>query len=1232
VKDIAGRSALRYSIVSLLVVLSFCAARADVTGAISGTVRDSGQAVVPGARVTVVNVQTNVGQETTTAPDGSYHFLALQPGSYKITVTATGFQTYTNSGITLQVNDQLRADVTLQVGTVAEHIDVSASAVHVETENTQMGDVIDSKKMLALPLNGRSYLDLLGLQAGVAPDTAGTIGGDRPVSGGYDSNTGNISVNGQRETANAFLVNGGDVSEGRNLGAGLVPNLDSVEEFRLITNSFDAEYGKFSGAVMNAITKSGTNGFHGDVFEFLRNDMMDAQNYFLSGQPKSELHRNQFGFTAGGPFWKNKLFWFTDYQGTRQVQAAETGGLFLPTAAERQGIFDPTILTGVVDGTAGGTCPACGWPTELSTRLGYTVNAGEPYWTAGCNTLADGQAGTCVFPGGVIPQSAFSSAAVGTLPSIPVPNVTNGSFNYADNSGRNRITDNKIGERVDFNNQKTGNWSFYYHFDDSTNSQALGVSSTPGFPTITPTRAQEFVISNTKTVGPTAVNEARATFFRTSTHASTPTGPFQSLSSLGFDNSNGLGIITDGLPDTKQFMPRLFFPNFSVGPSDLITFQPNNTYMVSDGFTKVVNKHTLKFGGEFRYYQINERNLADVNGAFSFDGTVTGDGSIADQSFADYLIGAPSNNSGYTQAALQLLDSRTRYGGAYVQDSWKATPNLTLNLGLRWEVSMPLYDTQGKIQTWVKGEQSTVFPNSPTGLVYPGDPGIPKTLAPTRYNNIAPRIGLAYSPSFTDGVLGKVFGGPGKTSIRAAYGIYYTSVEDLNLFFEVADAPFGLFWTSPGAVDFSEPFRNRLDGGTDGEGQRFPFTVPIPGDPNNKNLSFNVYEPMSFFPGYDIHNELPYAEHFNFSIQRQLSPSTVLTLAYVGTEGHRLIEQEDVNPGNAALCFQLNALGAADASNPSAGGCAPQGEQDTYTLPLGAALGVGCNASLLPPTTSSPATQNCVYGTRNSLLKNNYCPGAQTLCFGNANTLTHLAANSIYHSGQVTIERKAGDLTLLASYTFSKAIDNSSAFNDLVNFQNPRLSRGLSDTDITHNFVASYIWAIPFDRAFRGAPKRLTQGWQIQGITHLATGFPIQMQQSGEDISLAGSSSTDMPDVVGPVQIVNPRDVNPNCPTQSGAGCYFLPQAFAHNTALGTFGTANRRFFHGPGINNFDMGVSKRLPITEAKALEFRVEFFNIFNHAQFFNPGGDIDGGSFGVVTNARAPRIGQLSAKFVW
>jgi hypothetical protein len=1221
------RFTLPYSIVLMLLVFVQNPAYADVTGSLTGVVRDPSQAVVAAAKVTITNTKTNLSQSTTTAADGSYHFLALAAGTYKLSVTASGFRPYsTTNEITVQVNDQLKLDVQLEVGTVAEEVDVTGNLVHVETESTQLGDVIDSQKMLNLPLNGRSYLDLLGLQAGVAPSGSVTIGGssgtgERAVSG-YIDNAGNVSVNGQRETANAFLVNGGDVSEGRNLGAGLVPNLDSVEEFRLITNSFDAEYGKFSGAVMNAITKSGTNGFHGDAFEFLRNDDLDARSFALP--TKSELHRNQFGFTAGGPFWKGRLFWFTDYQGTKQIQGAETGIVYVPTTAQMGGNFGPgafgtvnqsgQFVPNTVDGTAtpGATCPACGWPTELSTRLGYTVTSGEPYWISGCNTLANAQAGMCVFPNGVIPKSAWSPAAVGTLQYIP----GTASGIYSNNSQKNTVTDNKIGERVDFDNRKTGNWSFYYHFDDSTVFSALnnGGATVPGFPAGTPTRAQEFVISNTKTLGPSAVNEARATFFRTATHLDNPKGGQASLASLGFVTGAGsLGIIPDGYPNYPEYVPQIYFNNFAIGAPSLITFQPDNTYMASDGLSKVVGRHTLKFGGEFRYLQVNERNLASVDGAFVFNGTVTG------VDFADYLLGAPAPQGGYSQAALQLLDSRTRYGGAYAQDSWKATPDFTVNFGLRWEVSMPWYDTQGKIQTWVKGEQSTVFPNSPVGLVYPGDPGIPKTLAPTRYDNFGPRLGLAYSPSFTDGVLGKVFGGPGKSSIRASYGEYYTSVEDLNLFYEVADAPFGLYWSSPTPVDFTEPFRNRQNGlgAAGGEGQRFPFTIPTPGSPANKTLSFAGYEPMSYFPGYNIHNKLPYAEHFNFSIQRQLTPNTVLTMSYVGTAGHRLISQEEANPGVASYCQQLTAQGYTDVSA-GVTGCGPNAEQDVFTL----TPNVACAG---PP---------CIYGTRNTLLNPNYCPAAGTLCYGYGNTFTNLVANSIYNAGEVTVERKAGDVTFLAAYTFAKALDDSSAFADLVNFENAKLSRGLSSTDVRQNFVASYIWQMPFNRLVRG-PSWLTKGWQVQGITRFAGGFPIQMNQSVGDTSLAGSPSTDMPDLVGPVHIHNPRST-------PGTWTYFSQSSFAPTSCTltngvlagecGEFGTANRRFFHGPGFNNTDFGMTKIFPIREAMSFEIRGEFFNIFNHLQFTNPTGNVSDSSFGNVTGAQPTRIGQVSAKFIW
>jgi hypothetical protein len=1164
-----GRCLLTCTLLLLLITLLLPdMVRADVTGSILGVVRDRSNAVVVGAQVVATNVETNFSKTASSGPDGTYRILALPAGPYKVVADASGFQRYTTTDIDLKVNDQLRVDITLDVGGVQNQVSVEATAIQVQTESTQLGDVIESKKMLSLPLNGRSYIDLLGLQAGVAPASAGTIGGDRPVSGMLSA--GNVSVNGQRETANAFLVNGGDVSEGRNLGAGLIPNLDSIAEFRLITNSFDAEYGKFSGAVMNAITKSGTNGLHGDAFEFLRNDTLDARNFFVAA--KSELRQNQFGYAVGGPLLKNRIFWFTDYQGTRQVSGAETGVVSVPTLAQRQGSFDPATLTGTIDGTY--------WAQVLSQRLGYGVTNGEPYSFPGCTLTSD-----CVFPGGVIPQRAFSKPAVGILPYIPVGNIDPNAGLYADNSQKNRIQDDKAGQRMDFINQKTGNWSWYYHFDDSTVTSALPAASVSGFPALTPSRAQEIVMSNTKTLGPTAVNEARVSFFRTSTTTDKPKGSFASLSSLGFITGAGtLGINPSGPPGFPQYVPQLYFNNFATGEPTLTTTQPNNTWQLSDNFFKVAGAHSLKFGGEFRYLQINERNVCAPNGDFTFNGSVTG------VDFADYLLGATAVG-GYNQCSQQFLDSRSRYGGAYVQDSWKVRPNLTLNLGFRWEVSMPWYDTQGKIETIVPGEQSTQFPTAPVGWVVPGDPGIPPTLAPTHYANFAPRVGLAYSPGFTDGVLGKVFGGPGKTSIRASFGIYYTSIEDLNLFYEVGDAPFGLYWVSPTSVLFEEPFRTRNDGSSQGE--RFPFTFPTPGSPANKTLDYSVYLPISYSPGYDIHNRMPYAEHYNFSMQRELTNSTVLTLAYVGTQGHKLISQTDANPGNAALCNQLTAQGAIDLTT-SSPGCGPYGEQDTYQLPNG----------------------TLVYGTRTTLGP----------AFGYGNTRTRNSANSNYNALQVTVERKASDVTFLAAYTFSKALDDASTFGDLMNFSNYRLSRGLSSFDVTHNFVASYNWSIPLDRAFGALPKRLTQGWNFSGITRLSTGFPIHISQGNGDLSLAGSGSTDVPNIVGPVVTQDPHKSGPN-----GANTYFLPDAFASGP-YGTFGDANRRFFHGPAIVNTDFGMSKRIPITESMAIDLRGEFFNIFNHTQFNNPSGNFSSSLFGVVTSARAPRIGQVSAKFVW
>jgi len=1127
---------------------------ADVTGSIFGVVHDSSGAVVAAATITATNTATNFSRQVKSSGSGEYRLLALPTGQYTVNAAAPGFEQFITTGITLQVNAELRVDVSLVVGGVKEAVTVEANSVRVETESTQLGQVVDTKQILSLPLNGRSFLDLLGLQAGVAPATSGSIQQDRPVSGILSS--GNVSVNGQRETANAFLVNGGDVSEGRNEGAGLVPNLDSIQEFRLITNGFDAEYGKYSGSVMNAVTKSGSNSFHGDGFEFLRNDDFDARNFF--DPTKAELRRNQYGYAIGGPLWKNKIFWFTDFQGTRQVQGASTGLVAVPSVSERNGDFSGSALV-----TSGNTVNGDYWAQQLSQRLGYTVTNGEPY--------------SSVFPGGIIPQRAFDKVAVNLLPYIPVPNQSDGF--YANSSQKNTVADDKMGQRIDFVNEKTGNWYFYYHFDDSTVKNALAASSVPGFPAQTPTRAQEFVMSNTKTFGASQVNEFRVSFFRTATRTGEPNGSFASLSSLGFTTGLGtLGINPSGPANFPQTVPPLYFNNFSIGVPTLTTFQPDNTYAISDSFSKVAGSNTMKIGGEFRYLQINESNTCAPNGDFTFNGTETG------SDFADFLLGAPTS---YNQCSQQFLDSRSRYGGLFFQDTYKVKPNLTLNLGMRWEVSMPWYDTQGKIETIVPGEQSTQFPTAPLGWVVPGDPGIPKTLAPTRYNNFGPRAGIAYSPDFHDGFLGKLFGGTGKSSIRAGYGIYYTSVEDLNLFYEVGDAPFGLYYVSNTSQQplLDTPFQNRADGSS--AGQRFPFTFPTPGSPANKTLDYSTYLPISYSPGYSIHNRLPYAEDYNFTFQRELTKATVLTMAFVGTQGLKLISQYDANPGNAALCQHLNAIGATPT-------CGPYGESNLYTLPDG----------------------STVNGTRTALGPS----------FGPGNTITANIANSNYNSLQISAERKASDITFLLAYTYSKALDNSSGFNDWVNFSNYRLSRALSSYDLTHNFVASYNWNLPFQRLFPAGPKRLTKGWNFVGISRFSTGFPITMSESADDLSLTGDSSNDTPNQIGKVQTQNPHNPGPN-----GPNTYFLASAFAPET-YGSFGTANRRFFHGPGILNTDFALEKDTAITETTRVEFRAEFFNMFNHTQFNGPSGNYDSSTFGVVTSARDPRIGQLSLKFIW
>src|ERR1700677_3110782 len=440
----------------LFVALLFLAsaARAGVGGRISGTVKDATGAVILKATVSITNAETGVRQLLTTDDNGAFSFLDVQVGRYDLQATADGSRPYQRTGIIVDANSALKIDAVLEVGARSDAVPVVDNQLHVDTTSTQIGEVITSTQMTAVPLNGRSYTDLLALQPGVVPvtsitsDTVQDVGASA-LSPSGDLNPGTISINGQREFANAFIVNGSDVEEDVNMGAAIIPNLDSISEFRILTGNFDAEYGEFSGGQINVVTKSGTNAFHGDVFEFLRNTNLDARNYF--SPTRGAFDQNQFGGTFGGPIRKSKVFFFTDYQGTRSTQGVDTGQIPVPSLLDRSGQLSDlaSSLTGTVTGQ--------NWANLLSQKLGYAVSPGEPYYTAGCASSSQ-----CVLPNAAIPTSAWSAPAKNLLQYIPPPNV--GATNFATSDFNQTLRDDKGAYRLDYNS-RWGLLSAYYFLD-----------------------------------------------------------------------------------------------------------------------------------------------------------------------------------------------------------------------------------------------------------------------------------------------------------------------------------------------------------------------------------------------------------------------------------------------------------------------------------------------------------------------------------------------------------------------------------------------------------------------------------------------------------------------------------------------------------------------------------------------------------------------------------------------
>ncbi len=1267
--------------IGLLVVVSLLASAQATGGRIFGTVTDPTGAVVPRVKLTLLNEATGISRTTESDVGGNYLFIEVPVGTYTVESEASGFKKNVRRGVIVQVNQGVHLDLVMELGLREEVIEVTGGAPLVDTSSTQIGAVVNETAAVGLPLSSRDTYQLLQLQPGVQAETGTDLffGSDRP---------GVVSVNGGRGRANNFTVNGG---EGNDLFANLPavqPSPDTIAEFRVLTNTFDAEFGRNSGAIVNVVTKSGTNDWHGSAYEFFRNRKLNARGFFDLVKP--DFKQNQFGGTFGGPFVRNKSFFFASYEGQRLRRGISGDVVRVPTALERGGDFNDA--SGLATTFAGAIAdqliadilvnrPGC--LAAITAGAGAMPVAGEDYAN--------------IFPTNGIPVECFDPVAFDLMQQfVPPANIGAELFQGIPVS---RERDDQFTGRADHQFSDSQNLSVYYFFADRNIFQPFsrfqaGGAALPGFGAITRERIQQLNIALASSLAPTKVNEFRFTYLREAqddflhperTHLVTDscTGAVASFCFTGTEDSgqiapNPMSGITPGLGADREGVPFISVDgSFSIGNNlEGELPQTGNTYHFQDNFSWVRGRHSLKFGGDLRWNKFDQFLFFDVNGQYNYFGGGPNDPILLTDEDGDfvnttddqtqnllpnYLLGLPDF---YLQGGAQL--EAVRYTSLYLfaQDSWKIHPNLTLNYGLRWEFTQPLHDKFDRIQTFRRGEATTNYPCEldpsfsagliagpdgvlgtgddlgtdcdpgsalesvfPLGLVTPGDPlsdgsRVPNGLTQTYYHAWAPRIGLAWSPE----IWPELFGGPNKTVIRMGWGIFYNPVEQLVLEQFSAEPPFG---GSSGLFNplFSTPFVLQ-----DGSTLPNPFGG-ILDPPVGEPVDWARFRPILLFGQFQPDMRPQYSVQYNFGFERELSSNLVFKVNYVGTQGHRLLATFDLNFGNPQTCLDLQNI--SDLTGDDSLACGPFFADSFYFIPAGT-IPAGETLTLpygsVPSVTGPNLTDITLVGLRpfSSPLceptTGNGCPPDGVPVFSSIFT-QHTIANSSYNALQASVEKRwSGGLQFLGAYSWSKCIDQASSFENILNPFDHNRSRALCAFHAEHRFVFSYVWEIPFKSLFPAAPRRLRDGWQITGVTTFQTGFPIRIT-SEDDLELQGSFDFELPgqpDLVGDFVTFDPRD-NPN-------HLFFDPSAFAPQ-ALGTIGNAPRTICCGPGINNFDFAVLKDTVLTERVTLQFRAEFFNIFNHAQFVNPEGSITAGEdFGRVLRVRDPRLIQFALKLLF
>lgn len=1125
-----------------------CFAQAP-TAEITGTIRDISGAVVPEAEISATDEDTGFSRKTRANGLGLYTLPLLPPGSYRVSVQQQGFRTAERAAVRLHVSDKVALDFSLEVGALTETVRVESQAPLLQTEGASQGAVIDNAKISNLPLNGRNPFSLAALTPGVQPG-GGFFTARVFQEQAYQSN---FNVNGGASFQNDILLDGTSNTVTGHGQLAMTPSVDAIEEFKVQTSNYSAEYGRSGGGIINIVTKSGTNQLRGTAYEFLRNKVLDANNFFnnRAGVERQPFVFNQYGVTVGGPVvipkaydGRNKTFFFFAWEGVRARRARFYNGT-VPTEAMRRGDFS-------------GLRQDNGQPIVIYNPM-TTRREGSGY-------VRD------PFPGNVIPASMQDQVASNVTTYYPLPNFPSATVvnNYIANASQgndldiwqwrvdhNISTRNRLFVRMSYDKQKDLAPNYYGNIANDAATYSGSVQ--PDW---------HATVSDTHTISPTVLLDLRAGYARN--------GFDRQPISAGFDPTE-LGL-PRALAQTAQV---LYFPSFQPGGYSGVGARANDlfflgadTYSFTPQMTIIRGRHTMKAGGDFRVLRHNTFNASSPVGSYSFSRAFTqGPDPLrsslsAGDSYASMLLGAMSGGSAMVRA---YTSWQTKYYAGYFQDDIKVTSTLTLNLGLRYDYESPRTERFDRLSFFNFDAPSPIaaevgIPDLRGGLDFVGVNGNPRGWNDPDRNNFGPRFGFAWQAA-------------GKTALRGGYGLTYLPAGTNNNGYGAGQEGFSV----------STPLVNSTDGGLT------PFTLLAHSFADGLQQPTGSSLGMRTLLGQGVRGDprwvrVGYMQQWSLNIQHELPGAILIEGGYVGSRGIKI-----------PMTFQLNQL------------------PDEY-LSLGSQLLTQVPNPFRDAVSVGTLSQPTV--TYGQLLR----PYPQ---FTGVSFPQNSAGASVYHAFQLRVEKRfSKGLTLLGAYTNSKLISDTDSQKTWIegefgsgvqNSNNLRLERSLAPQDVSQRLVVNYIYELPFARA-----NRWIGGWSITGITTLQTGRPLGLTTATNNTNSYGGGSR--PNSIG--ESARLSEEERSIARWFDTSVFTQPEPF-------TFGTTGRTLpdVREPGLVNFDFSAMKNFPVTERVRIQFRAEFFNLFNTPQFGRPGTVLGNAQFGIIgSQANSPRQVQFGLKLLF